>query len=246
MDALWILFGLERDTSLQTKCVSPLPFRQHAAKRSTHNLLRDPMHRHNVKDIPNNVHIHSSTLTDARKRPFPVLNQLARFEMIHSDPLPHLTVHPQCPCNQSPVVGMLGRLVKREEEPVTIGEVLHRLAVNRLERPHVPQDALNAFQRVDGLAVRDGSGGWWERLISLEDAHIFEVLCHLVRGDEGETAGEIRSLEVYTERGMEGRTERRSTLLGSTVVEYGRATCTSRRPSSHSSCHVPRPGIPKW
>ena len=199
MDALWILFRLEWDTSLQTKCVSSRPFRRHAAERSTHNLLRNPMHRHNVKDIPHNVHIYSSTLTDARKHPLPVFNQLARLAVIHSDPLPHLTVHSQCPCNQFPGGGVLRRLIKREEEPVAIGEVLHRLAVHRLERAHVLQDTLNASQCVDGLAMRDGSGGRWKRLISFEDAHLSEVLFHLVRGDEGETAGEIRPLEVYRE-----------------------------------------------
>ena len=158
MNALWILFRLERDTGLQTKSVSLFPFRQHAAKRSTHDLLRDPMHRHDVKDIPHNVHIHSSTLTDARKHPFPVIYQLVRLALIHLDPLPHLTVHSQCARNQPPGGGMLRRLIEREEEPVTIGEVLYRLAVYRLERAHVLQDALNAFECVDGLAVRDGSG----------------------------------------------------------------------------------------
>jgi hypothetical protein len=76
-----------------------------------------------------------------------------------SDPLLHPPIPPQCPFNQSPCGVVLRGLIKREEEPVTIGEVLHRLAVHRLERAHVPQDTLNALQCVDGLPVRDGSGG---------------------------------------------------------------------------------------
>jgi hypothetical protein len=35
-----------------------------------------------------------------------------------------------------------------------------------------------------------GLVGGRRRLISLEDAHVSEVLLHLVRGDEGETGGE--------------------------------------------------------
>ena len=39
--------------------------------------------------------------------------------------------------------------VEREEEPVPVGEVGHRLAVHRLERAHVAQHALHALERVD-------------------------------------------------------------------------------------------------
>lgn len=242
MNAMWILFRFERDTSLQAKRVSLLPFHQHTARSSTHNLLRYPMHGHNVEHIPHNVHIHSSTPTDARNHPLPVLHQLVRHALIHTDPSSYTAIHPQSLYKQFPGGGMLEGLIKSEEEPMTIGEVLYRLAVYRLERAHVPQNALDAFQCVDGLAVRDGCGGRWKRLISLEDTHVFEVLFHLIRSDEGEAGKSVRG--IWRE-GMEGRTERRLTPLGSTVEGYGRATCTSRRPSSHSSYHERHPGIPK-
>ena len=83
---------------------------------------------------------------------------------------------------------MLNGVIEREKEPVTIGEVLHRLAVHRLECAHVRQDMLNARGRVDRLAVWHGLYGRWERIILPEDALVVEVLLHFLRCDKGEAA----------------------------------------------------------
>ena len=84
---------------------------------------------------------------------------------------------------------MLYGVIEREKEPVTIGEVLHRIAVHRLERAHVLQDTLNPHGCVDRLAVRHKFCGRWERIILPEDALVVEVLFHFLRCDKGEAAG---------------------------------------------------------
>jgi len=105
---------------------------------------------------------------------------------------------------------MFDGVIKREEEPVSIGEVLHRFAVHRLECAHVPQDTLNALARVDRLAVRDRFGGRWNRIIPLEDSLMVEVLFHFLRCNEGEAVGvRSRPLDAKWETRLEGRTERK-------------------------------------